>query len=72
MRFFFYSNEGSPREPLHIHANKGSAEAKIWLEPHVGVASSDGFSHAELRDIVDVVRSRRALIESVWNDHFSR
>jgi len=34
-RFFFYSNEGSPRESLHIHVEKGSAEAKFWLEPEI-------------------------------------
>ena len=32
-RFFFHSNEGDPREPLHIHARKGEAIAKFWLEP---------------------------------------
>jgi Domain of unknown function (DUF4160) len=26
-RFFFYSNEGSPREPLHIHIEAGDREA---------------------------------------------
>ena len=28
-RFFFYSNEGNPREPLHIHVRKGEAVAKL-------------------------------------------
>ena len=32
-KFFFYSNEGSPREPAHIHVEKDSAEAKFWLRP---------------------------------------
>ncbi|MBN2702722.1 MAG: DUF4160 domain-containing protein [Pontiellaceae bacterium] len=26
-RFFFYSNEGAPLEPLHIHVQKGAAAA---------------------------------------------
>jgi hypothetical protein len=30
-RFFFYSNEGSPLEPIHIHAEKNGNEAKFWL-----------------------------------------
>lgn len=72
IRFFFYSNEGSPLEPIHIHANRGSAEAKVWIEPDVSVASSNGFSSGELRDILDAVRGRRALIVSVWHDHFRR
>ncbi len=37
-RFFFYSNEGNPREPLHIHVRKGDAIAKLWLEPFPEVA----------------------------------
>ncbi|MCP4109321.1 MAG: DUF4160 domain-containing protein [Desulfobacteraceae bacterium] len=30
-RFFFYSNEGNPLEPLHIHVRKGEAVAKFWI-----------------------------------------
>jgi hypothetical protein len=41
-RFFFYSNEGSPREPLHIHVEKDNLEAKFWLIPEVRVAYNDG------------------------------
>jgi len=37
-RFFFYSNEGSPREQVHIHVEKDDMEAKFWLEPGVRVA----------------------------------
>ncbi|MFK3780059.1 DUF4160 domain-containing protein [Agrobacterium sp. NPDC089420] len=36
LTFFFYSNEGDPREPVHIHVRKAGAEAKIWLEPATG------------------------------------
>ena len=46
-RFFFYSNEGEPREPLHVHVRKGEAEAKFWLAPSPGVACSYGMSAAE-------------------------
>lgn len=30
-RFLFYSNEGDPREPPHIHAVKDGIDAKFWL-----------------------------------------
>ena|ERR1035441_3047601 len=30
-RFHFYSNEGN--EPIHVHAVKGDAECKYWLQP---------------------------------------
>jgi hypothetical protein len=41
-RFFFYSNEGDPREPIHIHVMKGVCTAKFWLEP-IGLAQSSRF-----------------------------
>ena len=28
-RFLFYSNEGDPREPAHIHVQQGRDEAKF-------------------------------------------
>lgn len=30
-RFHFFSNEGDPREPAHIHVRKGRNTAKFWL-----------------------------------------
>jgi hypothetical protein len=29
-RVFFYSNEGN--EPMHVHARKGDAECKFWID----------------------------------------
>jgi hypothetical protein len=40
LRFFFYSNEGRPRELAHVHVRSGGSEAKLWLEPQVRVAAS--------------------------------
>ena len=39
-RFFFYSNEGDPREPCHIHVRKGKSLAKFWLFPELIYSSS--------------------------------
>ncbi len=47
-RFFFYSNEGHPREPMHVHVMKGGAEAKFWVSPAVELARSHGFSARDL------------------------
>jgi hypothetical protein len=69
-RFFFYSNEGEPREPLHIHVRKGEAEAKFWLAPSPGVASSYGMSAAELRELLQIAVENRGLIQRFWNEHF--
>ncbi len=68
-RFFFYSNEGDPREPMHIHVMKDGGEAKFWLYP-VTVARSDGFDARTLRRLAGVVAAHAAQIEEAWNDHF--
>lgn len=69
-RFFFYSNEGSPREPVHIHVEKDCVEAKFWLNPVVQVAYNDGYDTRTLRELLDVVRNNRSLIERKWNEFF--
>lgn len=69
-RFFFYSNEGSPREPVHVHVRAGGNEAKIWLDPQVGVAVSYGFDAGTLRELVQVAQTNRELIERAWHDYF--
>ncbi|MBN2561444.1 MAG: DUF4160 domain-containing protein [Phycisphaerae bacterium] len=68
--FFFYSNEGEPREPLHIHVRKGDAVAKFWLEPEPAVAESYGMSAHELRDLLDVAAKHKKTIERYWNEYF--
>ena len=70
-RFFFYSNEGSPREPVHVHVRSGSSEAKLWLEPQVRVATSFGFDASALRELVEVAQSNQVLIERTWHEYFS-
>lgn len=70
IRFYFYSNEGSPSEPVHIHAELGDAEAKFWLRPEVSVADSRGFDRRALAELVRVVAENRDLIEGRWHDHF--
>jgi len=69
-RFFFYSNEGEPREPLHIHVRQGDALAKFWLEPLPEVAESYGMAAHELRELLDVAADHVAEIERFWNEHF--
>ena len=69
-RFFFYSNEGDPREPPHIHVEKDGADAKLWLYPHVEIAYNRGFDARTLRWIETVVSERRTEIEQAWHDYF--
>lgn len=69
-RFFFFSNEGNPREPVHVHVRKGSARAKFWLEPQVVLAGSYRMSAQELKELEVVVKERGAQIREKWNEHF--
>jgi Domain of unknown function (DUF4160) len=48
LRYYFFSNEGSPREPPHIHVKGRGCDAKIWMEPEVALVESYGHSR-ELR-----------------------
>ena len=69
-RFFFYSNEGDPLEPLHIHAIKGKNVAKFWLEPEIAVAQSYGMTSPELTKLAKIVDERSDLIRKAWNEYF--
>jgi hypothetical protein len=69
-RFFFYSNEGNPREPPHIHVEAGDGEAKFWLRPEVRVAYNDGFDGRTLRELLRLVEVNREGIERAWADFF--
>lgn len=70
-RFHFFSNEGDPREPVHIHVRKERDNAKFWLYPEVAVAYNKGFSSRVQSELIRVIEEHRDKIESVWNDHFS-
>ena len=69
-RFFFFSNEGDPREPIHIHVRKNSKLAKFWIEPDVTLADSYGFSARELNSIARMINNRKSEIEDAWHEHF--
>jgi hypothetical protein len=70
LRYFFYSNEGAPRELPHVHVVGGSKDAKVWIEPEVAIARSYGFSPRELSSILRTVSKRRDLIRRLWRDYF--
>jgi hypothetical protein len=69
-RFFFYSNEGNPREPAHIHVIGQGGEAKFWVMPTVSLATSDGFNARTLRELEEAVVANVKLIQETWNEYF--
>ena len=71
-RFFFYANEGNPREPIHIHVEKDDIEAKFWLWPDVLLAYNEGFNAKTLRELMQIVEQRRDEIAGMWNEFFGQ
>lgn len=70
-RFHFYSNEGDPLEPVHVHVTRNGRDAKFWLRPSVDVAYNFGFDARALRQLLTVIEQRRDEIEKAWHDHFT-
>lgn len=68
-RFFFFSNEGNPREVPHIHVRSGGNRAKFWLRPVV-LAENFGYAANELNELAGVVAANRELIERTWHEYF--
>jgi Domain of unknown function (DUF4160) len=71
LRNFSFSNEGSPREPPHVHVKRRGCDAKIWLEPELSIADSYGFNSRELARILRVVSENRDRILRDWHEHFA-
>ncbi|MGX2956051.1 DUF4160 domain-containing protein [Ursidibacter arcticus] len=69
-RIYFYSNEGIPLEPAHVHIDKAGKTAKIWLNP-ISIAQNFGFSSKELKEICDYLQKYERFIVEVWNDFFN-
>jgi len=69
-RFFFYSNEGDPLEPVHIHVRHGRMTAKFWLRPKVTRAGGTAFSRKVISQLVSVIEERADEIENAWKEHF--
>lgn len=69
-RFAFFSDEGSPRKPPHIHVSMGDREAKIWLEHDIAVAENYGFMARELNRLLRVVREGRTGFLKAWHKSF--
>jgi hypothetical protein len=67
-RFFFYSRE---EERPHVHVERGDGEAKIWLEPTVALARSQGLSPRETDLAVRLAKEHRHVLLTAWHDRFA-
>lgn len=69
-RFFFFSNEGTPLKPEHIHVMKAGAEAKFWLIPKIALAKNRGFDLVKLIRIKALITQHHATLLEAWHDYF--
>ena len=69
-RFFFFSNEGNPLEPCHIHVRKNGALAKFWIEKKCSLAENIGFTAKELNEISGIINQNIPIIKEAWNGFF--
>lgn len=70
-RFHFFSYEGSPREPVHIHVAKPGGDAKFWLLPQVRLVTSRNLKPLEIKRLEKVIEEHRSQIIEAWNAHFA-
>lgn len=68
-RFFFYSDEGHPREPPHVHVVSAEKTAKFWLNP-VELATSRRMHAVELGALHAIVRRNNTRFLEQWYAHF--
>jgi len=66
-RFFFFSREEAR---MHIHVICPDGEAKLWLEPTVGIATSYKLSNVRLKEIETMTNENFDLFKKAWEAHF--
>ena len=56
---------------MHVHVFSPDGEAKIWIEPDIGLAVNKGLNNAEINHILNIVKEREDEIRKSWHKHFS-
>ena len=74
---FFWSNEGAPLEPIHVHiALKANANAtKIWITASGKCSLCNNNSRIPerlLRDMMRIIEARSHEIKKKWLDYFKQ
>lgn len=67
-RFQFFAND---HLPIHIHAIKGGAYAKIQVLPEVVLLENKGLTASELKKVLGVVEENQEIIIERWNEFFN-
>jgi len=67
MSFYYWSRE---HEPIHVHVQKGDAEARFDLEPEIVLTANMGFKPHELAIADEVIRDNRDFMVEHWKLFF--
>jgi hypothetical protein len=73
---YFWSNEGVPLEPIHVHVSKGTPvqnATKIWITSNGKCMLGNNNSKIPrkmLKNIMDVIESREKEVRQAWLDRF--
>ena len=67
MRFFYWARE---HEPIHVHVQKGDAEARFDIEPELILTANMGFKPHELAIAEEVIMDNRDFIIEHWKLFF--
>lgn len=73
---YFWSDEGKPREPIHVHISKGSPSAsatKIWITSNgkcILEHNKSKIPEALLSNIMRMIENRYFEIMTKWKDTF--
>lgn len=73
---YFWSNEGRPEEPVHVHVAKGKPSpnaTKFWITRNGKTLLANNNSHLrdkELRIVQRIIEANSQMIENEWLDHF--
>lgn len=73
---YFWSNEGLPLEPVHVHIAEGRASAnatKIWLTSSGKALVCNNNSHIPekvLKNLMRIIEANSAEIIEKWTNHF--
>lgn len=73
---YFWSNEGEPMEPIHVHISQGNPAAnatKVWITQggkcYLCNNNSQIPSHT-LRNIMRIIESRSGEVIKKWSEYF--
>ena len=73
---FFWSNEGLPQEPIHVHVAEGKPSAnatKFWITKNGKTILANNNSHInekQLRLIQRIIEANSQGIIQKWKEHF--